>query len=70
MWSKLIVDKKATLEQSVIFEIDHFVVRISPLCLHMTELLGQEWYTDIGLDGGGGGGGGGGGITSSSTTSY
>ena len=23
----------------------------------MTELLGQEWYTDIGLDGGGGGGG-------------
>ena len=25
----------------------------------MTELLGQEWYTDIGLDGGGGGGGGG-----------
>ena len=54
MWSKLIVDKKATLEQSVIFEIDHFVVRISPLCLHMTELLGQEWYTDIGLDGGGG----------------
>ena len=33
----------------------------------MTELLGQEWYTDIGLDGGGGGGEG---ITPSSTTSY
>ena len=34
----------------------------------MTELLGQEWYTDIGLDGGGGGGGEG--ITPSSITSY
>ena len=41
---------------------------LAHLCLHMTELLGQEWYTDIGLDGGGGGGVGG--ITSSSTTSY
>ena len=29
---------------------------LAHLCLHMTELpvLGQEWYTDIGLDGGGG----------------
>ena len=39
---------------------------LAHLCLHMTELLEQEWYTYIGLDGGWGGGG----ITPSATTSY